>query len=867
MRREKIVQVALGLAVSLMLAAAARADIITRIVGYWPLEGSGTDAGPNELHGTVNGTVTAAADRFGYGDSAMSFPGVAGSNVTIGDQPQLNITGALTLAAWVFLNKSNPNNGRIIAKAGGSGARSWSLNTELTSGGVSNPATFQVASSASTNVSLVDTQPLPLDTWVHMVGVYRPGEAMEIYVNGDLHRNNTTNIPASHHSNNGLAVLIGDRHGATNCAWSGLIDEARVYARALSAADVKELYTFKPSPRLKAWKPDPADGAEGVVTPLLGWKPGATAALHDVYIGTSPDLGPADLVGVHSPLPMFWYGAGFVPGTTYLWKVDEIEADMKTLHTGDVWRFTAAPVTAYKPSPYDGALWIDPNADLSWTAGLNAAAHEVYFGTDEAAVAAGTGGTAKGRLGVSTFDPGPLQPQTRYFWKIDEVDAGSNKQPGPVWSFTTIGTGGGIKGQYFTSIDLTGDPAVTRLDPKVDFTWADGATAGTNSPDAAIPTDGFSCRWTADLQVDRADAYTFVTRSDDGVRLFLDGKRLLINWTNHSAADNFSEPVQLVPGRVYSLVMEMYENTGSAAAQLAWQSPSMSRRVITRGPLQAPLHAGMPSPANGAVDVPQTVTLSWRPGDDATQHEVYFGEDAQAVADATTATAGIYRGRQALDASTFDAGELEWAKTYAWRIDEVGAATLKGSVWSFTTADFLVIDDFEGYTDDEGSRIYQTWTDGYTSGANGSVVGYFQAPFAEQAIVNTGNQSMPLDFNNVNSPYYSEAERLWSTTQNWTADDVNTLVVHVRGRGTNAAEPLYVVLEDSSSRSAVAVHPDPAVLTSTKWVEWKIPLSDFGTAGVSLTRIKKLYIGVGSRTNTAPGGAGRIYIDDIRVAK
>ena len=193
--------------------------------------------------------------------------------------------------------------------------------------------------------------------------------------------------------------------------------------------------------------------------------------------------------------------------------------------------------------------------------------------------------------------------------------------------------------------------------------------------------------------------------------------------------------------------------------------------------------------------------------------------------------------------------------------------SLKGSVWTFTTADFLVVDDFESYTDDEGSRIYQTWTDGYTANTNGSVVGNFQAPFAEQTIINSGNQSMPMDFNNVNPPYYSEAERAWNATQNWTTAGVDTLVVYMRGQSANAAEPLYVAVEDSSGRSAVAVHPDPAVLTSMKWIEWKIPLSDFGSAGVSLTRIKKLYIGVGNRANGVKGGAGRIYIDDIRVAK
>jgi hypothetical protein len=177
------------------------------------------------------------------------------------------------------------------------------------------------------------------------------------------------------------------------------------------------------------------------------------------------------------------------------------------------------------------------------------------------------------------------------------------------------------------------------------------------------------------------------------------------------------------------------------------------------------------------------------------------------------------------------------------------------------------VEDFESYSDDEGTRIYETWIDGYLDGSSGSIVGNTEAPFAEQTIVHGGKQSMPLDYNNVNAPFYSEAVREFAPAQDWAANDVNELVLYVRGSAMNTAAPLYVAVEDASKKIGVAVHPDLAVVTSMKWVQWKIPFRVFTDAGVNMARVKKMYIGVGDKTNPAKGGAGRIFIDDIGVAQ
>ena len=320
--------------------------------------------------------------------------------------------------------------------------------------------------------------------------------------------------------------------------------------------------------------------------------------------------------------------------------------------------------------------------------------------------------------------------------------------------------------------------------------------------------------------------------------------------------------------------MDYYEGTGTALAQLFWQSAvqnqqkARAREIVPRGALGLPMKAHSPAPANGAVDTAWSLDLAWSAGDKATHHDVYFGADAGAVANADTTTAGIYRKRLAVGTATFAVADLEWGKTYYWRVDEIDstnpASLWKGTVWSFTTADFTVVDDFESYTDDEGGRIYETWIDGWTNNT-GATVGYAQSPFAEQRIVHGGRQSMPLDYNNVNSPWYSEAEQTWATPQNWTVNGVDTLVLYVQGGSGNGQDKLYVSLEDSTGKSAISVHPNAKAALAAQWTEWRIPLADF--AGVNAAKIKKLVIGVGDRANPKKGGAGLIYIDDIRIAK
>ena len=203
-----------------------------------------------------------------------------------------------------------------------------------------------------------------------------------------------------------------------------------------------------------------------------------------------------------------------------------------------------------------------------------------------------------------------------------------------------------------------------------------------------------------------------------------------------------------------------------------------------------PVQARNPQPADGAtVQLVDAKAVSWIPGEFATSNDVYFGADETAVAHADTSdTTGIYRGRQA--ASAYILPEiLEWGASYFWRIDAIEAddTVHKGPVWSFTVADYLLIDGFEDYTNDDaaGEAIWQTWIDGFGVPENGSQAGYLMPPYAEQTIVHEGAQSMPLSYDNgTEGVTHSEAVKTLSYPRDWTEQGVEELSLWFRGYPT-----------------------------------------------------------------------------------
>ena len=224
-------------------------------------------------------------------------------------------------------------------------------------------------------------------------------------------------------------------------------------------------------PKLKAYNPSPADGVAYEDTwATLGWSPGDTAASHDVYLGDNFDdvnegtgetfqgnqTGTFFIVG----FPGFPYPDGLAPGTTYYWRIDEVEADGTTRYKGNVWSFTVPTKTAYDPGPPDGAKFIDPDVELSWTAGFGTKLHTVYFGENFDDVNNATVGAAQG---TTIYSPGPLAKDATYYWRVDEFD-GAATHKGDVWSFSTV-------------------PDIPITDPNLLCWWKFDADSGTTAVD------------------------------------------------------------------------------------------------------------------------------------------------------------------------------------------------------------------------------------------------------------------------------------------------------------------------------------------------------------------------------------------------
>ena len=201
-----------------------------------------------------------------------------------------------------------------------------------------------------------------------------------------------------------------------------------------------------------------------------------------------------------------------------------------------------------------------------------------------------------------------------------------------------------------------------------------------------------------------------------------------------------------------------------------------------------PLIAWQPNPNNGQINVPYDAVLSWKAGIYAQMHDVYFGTVFDDVNDAgTTNPLDVLVAQNQEELTYKPAGLLEFGQTYYWRVDEVNETepnnTWKGDVFSFTTINYHVVDDFESYVDLSADlddiRIYYAWIDGYDDPTNGSIVGYENPPFCEQIIVHSGRQSMPFFYDN--NMKYSEAVRTLDSMRDWTLDGVQELSLWFRG--------------------------------------------------------------------------------------
>jgi len=546
---------------------------------------------------------------------------------------------------------------------------------------------------------------------------------------------------------------------------------------------------------LKAYKPDPEDGALYEDTWVsLSWSAGETAVSHDVYFGENFDDvndGTADTFQGNQSgafyvvgFPGFPFPDGLVTGTTYYWRIDEVEADGTTKHKGDVWDFTIPPRTAYDPIPADGTQFIDPNTNLSWSSGLGSKLHTVFFGDNFDDVNNATAGLPQG---TTTYTPGTLVLDKVYYWRVDEF-AIPNIYKGDVWSFRTmpeipisnpnlVGWWKLDEGIGAIAIDYSGhgNNGTLQGNPqRVDGFEGDGLELdGTNSVELStglIGSDmGSVCMWIKTTQAETG--MIFYGSSGSGGNGFGNENELHINMMSDGGVGFFVEgepdgndvhlETSAVNDDAWHHITATWEVNGLANLYVDGGTPVSAAHTGNNFELSGQTRLGRPyahqsfysgliddvrvynyvlspeeiaiimrgdvslawnpKPINGSKsNISEVRSVSWSPGDFAAQHDVYFGTVKDAVDNADTSTPDIYRGQQGATSYTPPEG-VEWGQTHYWRIDE---SNTDGTLSKGRVWSFTVADHIivDDFEDyDTGdNQIWYAWKDGLGYGVPGT---------------------------------------------------------------------------------------------------------------------------------------------------
>jgi len=525
--------------------------------------------------------------------------------------------------------------------------------------------------------------------------------------------------------------------------------------------------------------------------------------------------------------------------------------------------------------PENEAVDVLRDVTLNWTPGQFAVAHNVYVGTvfedvNDASVSDPRSVLLSEGQDANSLDLGILEFGQTYYWRVDEVNGAPDRTvfKGKTWSFE-------VEPFSIPITDITATASSAHNDgmgpeKTVDGSGLDAADLHSNEP-TAMWLSGMGDP-TPSIQFEFDKAYKlhelWVWNSNQSVESFvgLGAKDVSIEVSTDSATWTQLENVPAfaqAPGKdgyAHNTVVDL----AGVSAQYVKLTVTAGYGMIPQYGLSEvrffyiPTQAREPQPEADATDVAVDSVLKWRPGREAASHQITVGTDPDVVAQGTGAV-------ETAEAS-HDPGSLDLAATYYWQVVEVNEAETPpahtSDLWSFSTQEFMVVDDFEGYNDN-CTRIFFAWEDGLghsgsegIEGCNvapsngnggGSIVGHAQSPFAEQGIVHGGGQSMPLAYDNAFG--LSETTLTLNPAQDWTGNGIKGLVLWFAGDSANTGSDLYVKINNTK----VSYDGPANSLALGNWQKWYI---DLQTLGGNLSNVSSLTIGIGS-------GQGMIYVDDI----
>ncbi len=533
---------------------------------------------------------------------------------------------------------------------------------------------------------------------------------------------------------------------------------------------------------------------------------------------------------------------------------------------------------ASEPQPGNDSGDVLRNVILSWKPGIYPGTHTIYFGTDFNDVNDGAALISE-KQADTTYDLGSLDFGTTYYWRVDEVNdsADATVYTGNIWSFTTEAyalkiPSGNITASASSQASDIQVPENTINESGLDPNHMDLHTKITQDMWSTDPAAFGEPAW---IQYDFDKVYKLhqmlvwnyngeVILSGFGVKdvnieYSEDGQ----TWNQLADANQFAK----APGTTGYEYNTTVDFNGLAAKSVRinilsnWGGGLYNQYGLSEVRfMYIPVRAREPYPAD-MNDVPTDVTLSWRAGREAQQHIVSLSTDQQAVSDGNAVITTIGE-------ASYGPLSLDLGSTYYWRIDEVNdtatPTTWIGDVWNFNTQEYIVVEDFERYTDDDPNRIWDVWSDGWDDNNNGSTMGYPNPDFiagehyVETDIVHGGEQSAPIFYDN-SSATYSEVSVNTSNLaigSDWAPGSPETLVLWFYGDPNNTPADMYIKINSKK----VSYQGDPDNLTRPRWNQLNIDLSEFG---VDIGSITTLVIGF-ERTIT-PAVESMVFVDDIRL--
>jgi hypothetical protein len=901
-----------------------------KLVGWWRFnEGSGstcTDSSGNGHDGTILGTPQWASGPEGFGTAVVFNPNIC-QGVDCGVFDPTEGAGQFTLALWAFWDGTGDFQ-HFFTKSNGWGADTMMFQVELWGAHTDATYTDRVGVSYQPAGS-VPFSVMPKNVWVHLAWTF-DGSNLRLYLNGVDEQGPK---PFSIGPNIDAPILIGvDDTGAR--VFHGPLDDVRIYSHALSESEIlaamqgSEGYPY-------ALGPNPADGTLLTDTWItFGWSPGDFAVSHNVYLGdnfddvneATPDSdefrGNQTLTFYVAGFPGYAYPDGLVPGTTYYWRIDEVnEAEPNSPWKGKVWSFSIPSKSAYSPTPNDGAEFVPVNATLTWTAGFGAKLHTVYIGEDFDTVNEATGGAP---IGVIKYTPGPLKLAKTYYWRVDEFD-GAATYKGDVWSFTTLGAVSGP------------NPAndAVNVSPTQILTWDAGAVAA--SHDVYFGSD--------------ADAVKNATKSSPeykgpnalGDESYDPGK-LALTTTYYWRIDevNNTNPDSPWAGNVWSFTTgdffviddfegydagenqiwyswhdglgygtpgaaDYYAGNGTGAAVGDETTASYTEETIVHGGSQAmPLvfdNNKQGYSKYSEVELKLNAVRDWT-AEGVTELSLWFRGNPASTGSFVEAPAGTYM----MTGSGADIWNAADEFHYAFKT-LTGVGSIVAQVLSVDNTDpwakagVMIRETLEPgskfaavyITPGNGCRFQARTDTDVDATSDTSVVttaqtaitapywvklerdlaGNFRASYSANGSAWTSMSWNPQNISMNSNVYiglavtahnagatcqakFSNVTTTGNVTGQWSHQDIGIL--------SNDAEPLYVAVSNTTGNPAIVVNDDPAAAQIDTWTEWVIPLSAFADQGINLTNVDSIAIGLGTKSNmTIPGGSGKIFIDDIRL--